>query len=98
MPDIDIWYCCCPRVCRAAYIRLQKQKQQARLTGLPRTPTLSLSREGSLASSLGTHGAQLPATSGKAVSISCCSGFGAINRLVLGVCLGMEPGPQENAL
>ena len=65
MPDIlDV-----PWACRAAYIRLQKQKQQAQLTGLPHSPTRSLSREGSLASSLGTPGARLPATSGKTVSM-----------------------------
>ena len=49
-----------PPPCRAAYIRAQKQKQQARLTGLPRSPGGSLSRESSLASSAGRSGLKMP--------------------------------------
>ena len=84
MPDIlvDPW------ACRAAYLRLQKEKQQARLTGLPRSPTRSLSREGSLASSLGTPGARLPATAGKTGSSLMLIWLGVAILPLLGISLG----------
>ena len=87
-----------PWTCRAAYIRLQRQKQHARLTGLPHSPTRSLSREGSLASSLGAPGARPPGTAGKTVSMLVLLWLGVADRPLLSIGLGDGASLQESTL